>query len=74
MNEWGTLGRVLLVTGVALAVIGAWLAWGPRVPWLGRLPGDLRFEGPHGKIFVPLGTCLLLSIVLTLLLRWLTRR
>lgn len=74
MNEIGAIGRALVIVGVVLALIGAWLAWGPRVPWLGRLPGDFSFGGANWKVYVPLGTSIVLSIVLTLLLRWLTRR
>jgi hypothetical protein len=74
MNEWGTMGRALVILGVVLVVVGALLAWGPRVPWLGRLPGDFRFGGPSWSVYVPLGTSVVLSILLTLLLRWFTRR
>ena len=68
------LGKALLVAGAALVVVGALLAWGPRVPWLGRLPGDFSFGGTHWKVYAPLGTSILLSIVLTLLLRLFNRR
>jgi hypothetical protein len=74
MNEWGPMGRALVILGVVLIAVGALLAWGPRVPWLGRLPGDFRFGGPNWSVYVPLGTSVVLSILLTLLLRWFTRR
>jgi len=71
MNEpWG---RFLLVLGAALFLVGAVLTWGPRMPWLGRLPGDLRFGGANWKVYIPLGTSLLLSLVLSLLF-WALRR
>jgi hypothetical protein len=71
MNEpWG---RFLLVLGAALFLVGAVLTWGPRIPWLGRLPGDLRFGGANWKVYIPLGTSLLLSLVLSLLF-WALRR
>jgi len=71
MNEpWG---RFLLVLGAALFLVGAVLTWGPRMPWLGRLPGDFRFGGANWKIYIPLGTSLLLSLVLSLLF-WALRR
>jgi DUF2905 family protein len=68
------IGRALIVAGAVLVALGVVLAVGPRVPWLGRLPGDFTFSGPHWKVYVPLGTSLVLSIVLTLLLRLFWRR
>jgi hypothetical protein len=64
--------RYLIILGVALVAIG--LAW----PWLaklglGRLPGDIRIETESGVFYFPLMTCVLISIVLSLLL-WVLRR
>ena len=64
--------RVLIVAGLLLAAIG--LAW----PWLsklglGRLPGDIRIETENGVFYFPVVTCIVISIVLSLVL-WLTRR
>ena len=71
MNE--SWGRVLLVVGAALFILGAVLTWGPRMSWLGRLPGDFRFGGDNWKVYIPLGTSLLLSVVLSLIF-WALRR
>jgi len=68
------LGKLLLVFGVALVFLGAFLAFGPRIPWLGRLPGDLSFGGEHWRVYLPLGTSLLLSALLSLLFWVLNRR
>jgi len=64
--------RALIVVGAALLLIG--IAW----PWisklgLGRLPGDIRIEGEDGGFYFPITTCILISLVLSLLL-WLLRR
>ncbi|HXL15659.1 MAG TPA: DUF2905 domain-containing protein [Methylomirabilota bacterium] len=67
------LGKLLLVFGVALFLLGAFLAFGPRIPWLGRLPGDLSFGGEHWRVYLPLSTSLLLSVLLSLLF-WLLNR
>ncbi|MGE5177098.1 MAG: DUF2905 family protein [Hyphomicrobiales bacterium] len=77
MIDSTTLGRLLLVLGLVLVAAGALLAFGPRVPWLGwigRLPGDFSFGGASWRVVVPLGTSLVISVVLTLLLRLLGRR
>ena len=65
------LGRLFLGLGIALAILGALLLLAGnlsgKVPWLGRLPGDIFIEREHWKIYVPLGTSIVLSIVLSLL-------
>lgn len=66
-------GKALILFGVLLVAAGAlWLAAG-KIPLLGKLPGDLRIERGNLTIFLPFGTCLLLSLAGTLLL-WLLRR
>ncbi|HET9554476.1 MAG TPA: DUF2905 domain-containing protein [Anaeromyxobacteraceae bacterium] len=71
----GTLGRLLLVLGLVLAAVGALLVAADRFPWLrlGRLPGDLVIERERFKLYLPLGTSLVLSAAATLLL-WLLGR
>jgi Protein of unknown function (DUF2905) len=68
------LGRLLLVAGVLMAVVGAVLAFGIRIPFLGQLPGDIRLDRDGATVFIPLGTMLLLSVILTLVLNLLARR
>jgi Protein of unknown function (DUF2905) len=60
-----SLGRSLLVFGLVLAVVGILLELAPALR-LGRLPGDISFGGPNWRVYIPLGTSLLLSVVLTL--------
>lgn len=67
------LGRSLIVLGVALLVIGALLVLGPRVPFLGRLPGDLRIERDGIVIYIPLATMIVLSVVASVILGLLSR-
>jgi len=72
MNGPASFGWVLLAAGLVLAGLGlVWLVW-PSIPWLGRLPGDIRVEGRHFRLYFPLVTCLLLSLVLTLI-AWIVR-
>ena len=62
------LGRLLLVCGVALALVGGFLFFGGRLPCkLGRLPGDIAYKGKNGSFYFPIVTCILLSVVLTLI-------
>ena len=63
------LGRVVIGLGLSILVIGALLIVAGRLGLpLGRLPGDLHWRGSHWAVFAPLGTSLLLSVVLTLVL------
>ena len=64
-------GRALIVIGVVLVIVG--LA-ATVLPWLGRLPGDIRIERPGFTFAFPLTTCLLVSAVLTLAFHLLSRR
>jgi DUF2905 family protein len=64
----GDVGRLLIVAGAVLVIAGAFFALGGRVPFLGRLPGDISFKSGNVQFYFPLVTCLLLSAVLTLLL------
>jgi uncharacterized membrane protein YkgB len=62
------LGRWLIVVGVILVIVGAVFLVAPRLPWLGRLPGDLSFRRGNVSFYFPLGTCILISIILTLII------
>ena len=65
------LGKLLIVFGVVLAGAGVLLVSGARLPFrLGRLPGDIAYQGRHGSFYFPIVTCIALSAALTLLL-WL---
>jgi len=67
------LGRLLILFGVILVVVGAALLWGPRVPWLGHLPGDVVYKSDRVTFYFPIVTSIVLSIVLSLVV-WLFRR
>jgi len=63
------LGRWLILAGLALAAAGAVLHYAPwLVRWFGRLPGDIRIETERVRLYVPLVSMLLVSLVLTVLL------
>jgi Protein of unknown function (DUF2905) len=62
------LGKMLIVFGVIMAAIGAILLVAPKIPWLGKLPGDITYQGKGFTFYFPLATCILLSLVLNLIL------
>ncbi len=67
------LGRVVLLIGVLLVVIGGLAMLGVRLPF-GRLPGDIAIEGERGGIYIPIATMIVISVVLTVLLNLFSRR
>jgi hypothetical protein len=68
------VGRMLIVFGLLIALAGVALTLVGRVPWLGRLPGDIHIQRGDWTFYFPLATSLLLSVVLTLILWLLGRR
>lgn len=62
------LGRLLMLIGGALFVVGLVLSLAGRLPWLGNLPGDLVIKRENVTIFAPVGTMIVLSILLTVVL------
>ena len=68
------VGKVLVALGLLIALAGVVLMLVGRVPWLGRLPGDIHIERGNFSFYFPLVTSLLLSVVLTLLLYIVGRR
>jgi hypothetical protein len=69
MDPLRELGKLLLVVGVVLVGAGALLLFGARLPFrLGRLPGDISYQGRHGSFYFPIVTCILLSVGFTLIM------
>lgn len=69
MNPAREIGKLLIIAGVCLAAVGVWFVFGGRVPFrLGRLPGDVAYHGRHGSAYFPIVTCIVLSVLLTLIL------
>jgi hypothetical protein len=72
------LGKFLVAAGLVMVIVGAILLVTAnlpgKMPWLGRLPGDIRIERGHWSVYVPLTTSILISLLLTLVLSLLRRR
>jgi hypothetical protein len=66
-------GKLLIVLGLALVVVGVLFQFSGRLPWLGRLPGDISIQRENFSIYFPITTSILVSVVLSLLF-WLFRR
>lgn len=68
------LGKLLIIAGGLIVVVGLVLTLGLRIPFLGKLPGDISVDRGSVHFYFPIVTCLLLSVVLTLLLNVFFRR
>lgn len=73
-NYFSSLGRLLIIAGLLLLAIGVLFFLGGKIPGLGRLPGDIVIRREKFTFYFPLGTSLLLSILLSLLLALFSRR
>jgi hypothetical protein len=69
----GDFGKILMLFGAAAFVFGALLVLGGKIPWFGRLPGDIVIERGPVMFYFPIVTCAIISIVVSVLL-WVFRR
>jgi hypothetical protein len=74
MMPFNGLGKLLIVLGGILIIIGAAIVLAGKIPWLGRLPGDIYVERPNFRFFFPLATSILVSVLLSLVLYLFFRR
>jgi hypothetical protein len=73
MNGLGMAGKLLMVAGVAMALLGGALWLLSKVDFFGRLPGDIRIERSGSTCLIPLASSVILSILLTILLNIIVR-
>ncbi len=74
MSPLEGLGKLLLLFGVILVIIGLILIFGAKIPYIGRLPGDIYIKKDNFTFYFPLATSFIISIILTLILSLLNRR
>jgi hypothetical protein len=67
------IGKMLVVFGIVIVLIGLALWSGFGAGWLGRLPGDVRIERGHSVFYFPIVTCIIISVVISLLLAFFRR-
>jgi len=71
--NWVEVGRFLVIAGTVVLAVGMLFMFADKLP-LGRLPGDIQFGSGRFKIYIPLATSILISIVLTLILNFFSKR
>jgi len=62
----GALGKLLILLGVFIVLMGLLLMAGDKIPWVGRLPGDIVIKKEKFTFYFPLATCILISLLITI--------
>lgn len=68
-----SVGKIIVLIGLVLIVIGLLVQYSDKIPFLGRLPGDIRIENENVKIYIPITTSILISLLLTIILYLINR-
>jgi hypothetical protein len=73
MTGFEGTGKILIITGIIIAVLGLLVSSGGRIPFLGKLPGDILIRKDGVSFYFPIVTGLLFSVILTLILNFILR-
>jgi len=74
MNELPQIGKFLIFVGVITIVIGLLFVFLPKLPYIGRLPGDIYIKKGNFTFYFPLATSIIISIILTIILNLILRK
>jgi hypothetical protein len=69
----GGLGKTLIYLGLMVVIVGVVISLAGKLPWLGHLPGDIYIQRERFSFYFPLGTCILMSVIITLVLYFFRR-
>jgi len=67
VGGFSDFGKILIVIGLVIAIVGVLIAMGGKIPWIGRLPGDVVIKGEKFTLFFPVATSILISVILSLI-------
>jgi len=73
MSPFEPIGRVLIIGGAIIAILGLVMVYWQKIPFLGRFPGDFVVQKGNFQFFFPLVTCLILSVILTIIINLIIR-
>lgn len=73
VGELSAFGKIFIVLGIILIIIGGLFILGGKIPFLGRLPGDIAIQKKNFSFYFPITTCIIISIIFSLIM-WLLRR
>lgn len=72
--DFSEIGKFLLLTGVILSAVGIIILAGMKLPFIGRLPGDIHFMKNNFSIHIPIVSCVIISLIITVLFNIFMRR
>jgi hypothetical protein len=73
MENFGGIGKILIIIGGIIIILGIITLIAGKIPFIGKLPGDFSWKGKNWAVYFPLGTSILISIILSLII-WLIRK
>lgn len=68
------IGRSLIIIGIVIVIAGFLMAYDPKIPYLGRLPGDIYYKKDNFVFYFPLATSIIISVILSVVVYLITRR
>ncbi len=68
MNEFQSIGKYLILAGVVIFLLGIIIVFGDKIPFLGKLPGDIIYKGKNFTLYFPIVTSIILSIIISLII------
>jgi hypothetical protein len=68
MENLGGIGKVLILIGIILVLLGTIIIFANKIPFIGKLPGDFSWRGKNWSFYFPLGTSILLSVLISLII------
>lgn len=71
--DFHNLGKIIIIVGLIVTVLGISILFAPKIPFIGRLPGDFYLKRGNFSFYFPLATSIILSVILTLLLNFILR-
>ena len=74
MFDFSGFGKILIVIGLVIAGLGILVILGGKIPWFGKLPGDFFYRGRNFTFYFTLATCIVISIILTLIMMFINRK
>jgi len=74
MIDINGFGKILFFLGIILVITGIFFIFAGKIPWLGKLPGDIYVKKENFSFFFPLATSILLSVILSIIMLFISRR
>ncbi|MEK7872219.1 MAG: DUF2905 domain-containing protein [Nitrospirota bacterium] len=74
MEPFGSISKIFIIFGLIMLAVGGIMLFSERIPWIGRLPGDIYIQRRNFTFYLPLTTCIIISILLSFFLWFFSRR